>query len=96
MLPNKTKRTEAHTGTETFTRHFTQTKTTVFFLHCKGKAYEMVVEQGLSFHSTIVQREFTYLLMLFYLVVDQTATSTHVSGCYNIFFMFTVKKNILC
>ena len=30
--------------------------------------------------------------MLFYLVVDQTATSTHVDGCYNIFFMFTLKK----
>ena len=30
--------------------------------------------------------------MLFYLVVDQTAASVHVRGCYNILFMFTLKK----
>ena len=33
--------------------------------------------------------------MFFYLVVDQTATSTHVSACYNIFFIFTLKKYFL-
>ena len=32
------------------------------------------------------------LLMLFYLVADQTATGTHVSGCYIIFSMFTLEK----
>ena len=32
------------------------------------------------------------LLMLFYLVVDQTATITHVSGCYNLFFLITLKN----
>ena len=54
---------------------------------------KMSLWQGLPFHSTNVHREFTHtLLMLFYWVVDQTATRTHVRGCYNIFFMVTLKK----
>ena len=35
------------------------------------------------------------LLMLFYLVVDQTATSTHISGCYKRFF-FVLKTHLVC
>ena len=38
----------------------------------------MALDQGLPFHSTIVLRELTHILVLFDLVVDQTGTGTYV------------------
>ena len=64
----------------------------------RGHTYTLPIEylrQGLPFHNTIGQRAFTLIhtiLIYFFVVADQTATSTHISGCCNIFFIFTLKK----
>ena len=49
---------------------------------CVNQDYHNIVQ--------LCREKFYILLMLLYLVVDQTVTSSHVSGCYNIFFLHSI------
>ena len=51
------------------------------------KYLQVNLKQGLPFHSTIVLRELTRIVVLFDLVVDETATITHLRRML-IFFEF--------